>query len=445
MDQSQTPLESPRGSRNALARNLTALYAIRLGTSLLPLVSIPYVVRVLGPAGYGIYAFAGGLIGYFNMLIDYGFNLAATRRIAASRHDAVARDRVVSATLAAKLPLALLGFLVLLALTWLLPPLRESRLVALFLYGQVLGNALFPLWLYQGEERMVGSSILLLTGMLTATGAIFLVVNDPGDYVALAALWGGVSVATGAIALLAALVLFRVRLRAPSFDEVRRTLRDGVLLTITSASTTLYTSGNAFLLGLVAPKEVVGLYGAGEKIVRAVQELVNPIQQALYPRTAAIAGRSHALAVDAARRLIRWTAGLGLLLSLGILITAPLAVRIVLGEDFVRSVAVVRLLSPLPFLVAVSSTLTFQLMLPLGRDRALLRTITAAGIANVGLALLLAPRFLERGMALAVLSTELLVVAVIAIYLERTGVHRLVDPVPGVAAAPAAGVTADER
>lgn len=443
MDANQPLPPGPGPASGAIAGNLAALYAIRIAASVLPLISMPYVVRILGPGGYGVFAFSQGLIGYFNMLIDYGFNLAATRRIAATRHDRAERDRVVSATLAAKLLLALLGFALLLLLTAVLPPLRSARMVALLLYGATLGSAIFPVWLYQGEERMVRSSVLVVAGTVAATAAIFVFVRQPGDQVALGGVWGAAGLLTGIVALAVALRTFAVTLHRPSRAELMYVLRDGMLLSVSAGSTTLYTSGNTFLLGLVAPKEVVGLYAGGEKIVRAVQELVNPIQQALYPRLSALAGRSHALAVDAARRIIGWTAGLGLLLSLGIFIGAPLAVSLLLGPDFGRTVAVVRILSPLPFLVALSSTLTFQLMLPMGRDRALLRVITAAGIGNVLLALLFASRWLERGMALAVLSTEIVVLACIALYLRRRGVH-LFDRRRAQTELRALGVAADE-
>jgi polysaccharide transporter, PST family len=414
----------PARARTILVRNLAGLYAVRL-SAILPIVYIPYVVRILGPAGYGVFAFAQSLVSYFGMLIDYGFNLAGARRVAAHREDRLRRDRVVSAMLSAKLILTGAGFLVLLALVVLVPPIGSVRHVVLPMYCQVVGNALFPEWLYQGEERMLPSSTLMVGGSLLATIGVFFVVNEPGDYVALAWLWGLSTLGVGSVSLLVALRLFRVRLNAPTRQEIAETLRDGALLSLSAGSTTLYTSGNAFILGLVAPREVVGIYSGAEKMVRAVQALVAPLQQALYPRASRLAGESTDLAVRAARRVVVVAAALGLTLSAALFLAAPLLVRVVLGPDFERAIAVMRVLSPLPLLVALSSSLIFQLMLPLGRDAALLRLITFAGITNVILALVLAPRLLEVGMALAVLTAELLIVMTMAAYLRDTGVHLL--------------------
>lgn len=411
------PLRVPAWARGSVARNMSSLYAIRMAMSLLPLISIPYVVRVLGPFGYGTFAFGQGLIAYFALFTDYGFNLAATRRISACRDDAGVVARIASATLAAKLLLTAGGLVLLLLLT-MLPKLADARAVILLLYGNVVGNALFPHWLYEGQERMVVSSVLVVAGMAAATAGIFVVVRDPGDYVALAGLWGGSSVLVGVIGLAAGLRLFHVRLVRPPAAEVWEALRKGALLSASAGSTTLYTSGNAFLLGLVAPREVVGFYTAGEKVVRAIQALVHPVQQALYPRVSLLAMSSRDSALELGRRLLQWTGGLGLALSVLLFAGAPTAVRLVLGPDFAPTVQVIRILAPLPLIVAISSTLTLQVMVPFGRDRALVRILLLSGLTNVVMALLLASAWLETGMAVAVVLTEMLVAGWVATYLR---------------------------
>lgn len=406
-------------SRSSVAKNAASLYVIQFANYMLPLVTVPYLVRVLGPASYGTVAFGQSFIAYFALLVDYGFNLSATRRISVSRTDLAAVSRIACSVWSAKALLGLAGLGLLLTLTSLVPRLREAGLLLLILYGGVIGNVLFPTWLFQGMERMVFISIANLLARCLVVVGVFALIRTPQDYLLYAALTSFGSVAAGLIGAGLGLRMLEFKAAFPSWQGVREALAEGWAIFLSQASISLYTSGNAFILGLLTTPVVVGYYSAAEKIVKAVLGLLGPISQTAYPMFSRLASRSRDEALLWGKRMLYAMSAGGFVLSLLLFAGAPWVVRIVLGSSYGPSVGVMRVLAFLCFAIATNNVLGIQLMLGLGHDRAFMLTVFSAGMVNVLMALTLVPIWDAIGMAVGVLLTELFIVGVELAFLHR--------------------------
>jgi len=91
-----------KGLATSVGRNALSLYALQFGNYAVPLATVPYLVRVLGPEKFGIVAFGQGLMAYFSLVVNYGFDWSATRKIAVHRDDRDGVNRIVSSIWAAK-------------------------------------------------------------------------------------------------------------------------------------------------------------------------------------------------------------------------------------------------------------------------------------------------------------------------------------------------------
>ncbi len=405
------------GLRSTVARNAASLYLIQFANYILPLIMIPYLVRVLGPAGYGAVAFGQGLINYLMLFVEYGFDWSATRKISVYRNDLQVVNSIALCVWAAKGLLALMGFGVLLALAGTVPRLSEEFLLLLILYGLVLGNVLFPTWLFQGMEHMVAISIINLGMKLGVLIGVFTLIRRPEHYLLYAGLLSFGAVLSGMTGMIVAFRMFRLRLNRVAWSGVWETLKEGWILFLSKASVSLYTAGNAFILGMLTNNMVVGYYSAAEKIVKSILGLLSPIAQAAYPRFSKLAAESIDRTLAWGRRMLAIMGGIGFLLMVGVLSGAPFISALLLGPRFAPSIAVMRVLAPIIFLIALSNVLGIQLMLPLGRDRAFTLILFGAGLINVVLAAILAPLWEALGMAVAVLISELFVTVTMFVYL----------------------------
>lgn len=410
---------------SSIGKNVISLYALQFANYIFPLITVPYLVRVLGPEKFGTVTFAQGLIAYFNLFVEYGFNWSATRKISVQRHDLEAVIRTANSVWVAKGLLCGFGLLVLLILVNVIPELIEVSSILLILYGTVMGSVLFPTWLFQGLEHMVLISIINSVVRTLFTVGVFLLVRQSSDFLTYVGLLSFQSIGSGIIAVIVAYRDLGLRFMLPSWSNVKSTLIDGWVLFLSQGVVSLYTAGNAFILGLFVNSTIVGYYSAADRLINAAKRLLAPISSAVFPRFSEVASRSKRDLLRWARKGLVLQGSIGLFLSFIVFIGAPTIVRIMLGPDYKPSVSVMRILAPLPLLIGIGSSFGQFVIMPLRRDSVRFLTLLGAGIINVMLAYALVPRWSANGMALGVLISEVFVTLVFFVYSEMKGLSLI--------------------
>jgi len=419
--------------RSTLGRNILALYLMQMANYLLPLITVPYVFRVLGPGGFGAVAFGESLVASLGAVVNYGFELSATRLIAKTRHDPAEVSRIAGSVWVAKCSLCLLG---LLAVSAVSRGVDGSVSLILVLYGIVVGQVFFPVWLFQGLERITLASGINLGCRLVGVGAIFALIKEPSDTLKYAAVLAMTSIAGGTTGAVVARSSLGIKYVVPSLKEVWGALTAGWTLFLSRGGITLFTTVNAFLLGYLANATAVGIYAPAERVVLAASALLSPVANAVYPRSSYLASTSVAASQLHVRRLLIAMTGLGICLTAAVALGARYIAEIIMGPGYARSIPVLWLLSSFILIDAVTNVLGIQLMLALGHDRPFRNILFAAGFGNIILALLLVPRWAEIGSALAMLVSGIVVLVGQGVYVCRKGLLRRVEvssPAGGVA------------
>jgi polysaccharide transporter, PST family len=195
--------------------------------------------------------------------------------------------------------------------------------------------------------------------------------------------------------------------RWPRWKDGIRALRAGWDMFLFRGAYNIYSTANAFILGLfVSSVQVVGYYGGAERIAKALQGLTIPFTQALYPRMSHLVSQSTVKAARLARLTLSVASGSGLALALALVLLARLLVQIILGPNYESSVPVLYIFAVFLPVNATNSAMIMHWMLPLGMERTVGAVTLGAIIVNVILAALLAPRFAHVGMAWAILIAE---------------------------------------
>lgn len=395
--------------RSHLLQDVVALYGVQIARKMIPLVAVPVLARALGPSGWGVVAFVLSFSTFLILLVEFGFDLSATRAIARVRESTEECARIVAGVVGSQLLLYLAGVTVAVPIAYAIPMLRSDPLLVAVGLMAALPQALSPLWFFQGMERVRIVAGLDIAGKLLSLAGMLLLVDGPEDAWKVLALYG---VAPALFTTAGFCLMFQtVPLRMPSWESMRESLAGSWPMFLLKASKSLYGVANVFLLGLFAPPFIVGYFAAAEKISTAVYGLLNPIEQALFPRLSHMVHQ----APEKALRLVR--IGLALMLSggtmlmLALMAGAPYLIRLLMGSRFQEAVPVLRILALfLPF-AGVTIALGFQWLLPLGLERYMNRIILTGGVINIALGSLLSSRFGHLGMAWAVVSTELFVCA----------------------------------
>lgn len=390
--------------RHDLIHNTLALYGVQICRKLLPLVSIPYLTRVLMPTGWGTVAFVTSLGDFIVMAIEFGFNLSATREIAQNRESRERCGRIVSGVFASQLLIAAIAVAGICLGRPFLPVLRDhpSLFWAGLLYG--VSQGLNPIWFFQGLENIRLAAAVEVIGKSLALLGLFIFVRNPGDEWRVLALQAVPALLSTVVGFL--LAGRRVALCWPTPAHISQTLRRSFPMFLFRSGESLYGVGNAFVLGLFASPASVGYYSLAERIGRAIFGLLDPVRESIYPRLSHLAVRSQAKAAKLAQLGAAVMIAGGVLLGIGMYLFAPLLIHLAGSNAFTPAVTVLRIFAILPVLLAISHSIGIQWLLSLGRDRLVNRIIMSAGGLNLLLAVLLAPRFKHFGMAWAVVCAE---------------------------------------
>jgi PST family polysaccharide transporter len=401
------PWAQTRLLRNGVVRNALGLYVLQIGSYLLPIATIVFLARLLGPRDWGSLAFMQAFAGYVMLVVTYGFNYSATREVARHRSDPDQLADLLAGVLGAKVALTILSIAVVVPLSGLVAPIHRNQnlLWPAMLWALSLSYSLN--WFFQGLERMAFVARWETAARVLSLAGIVILVRSPADTWKVLAIQGAMM--TGAVVVELAVTYREVRFRIPSARLVVRTLGLGWSTFIYQGALSFYTVGNGFILGLFGSPAAVGYYVGAEKISKAFATMLFPITQAVYPRISHLASHARGDAARLARASLFLVGAAGCLMGLGVFLGAPLLVHVVLGPGFDSAVVVLRILALLPPLIAISNVLGIQWMLALGLDRLVNTVVISACVLNVTLALILVPRYQHVGMAVAVVASEALV------------------------------------
>jgi PST family polysaccharide transporter len=405
-----------------LRQNILALSILQALNYVAPLITVPYLVRVLGPENFGLLSFAQALIIYFDVVSAYGFGLSATRAVACCRREPPALAAVFWRTTYARASLMLASAAVLAVAIAAVPHLRATPLLYAAAFLTVVGTVTFPVWFFQGLEQMRFITFAQASARALSIPALLLCVRHPEDYLRAAAIQGGVPVL--ASVFIAPVLWARVPagLPRPCVSEILQTLKDGWHVFVTQMGMVAGAATTTVVLGFVAGSTAVGYYAAAEKVIRAVTSMLGPVAQALYPHLANLKGRSLDLTLKTMRKSFAWIALLALAASLATFFLAGPVGLLLWGRGFAPSVAVLRCLSPLPFVLALINILGTQTMLVFEMDALLSRIVLAGAAANLVLAAALSSVFGVLGAAAATVVSGVLISGCLAWSVRRNSV-----------------------
>ncbi len=266
-----------------LSENFISLVVLQFINIVLPLLLIPYLIRVLGIEGFGVYSFVLAIILYGVKLSDYGFTLSATYHISLNQKNKLKRDEVFSSVLTIKILIVLAYIIFLTPLVFLIDKLYIYKEFIVLSYGVLFGSLLFPTWFFQGMEKM--KYLMYLNSFLKFifVASVFLFVKEKSDLYLLFLLNSTAIFITGLLALYVAIKKFDVKLSLQPLSKIVFYLKDGWYIFTSKIAVEFYTTVNIIILGFFVSPLVVGYYAIAEKIIHAIGGLLDPLTRTVYP------------------------------------------------------------------------------------------------------------------------------------------------------------------
>lgn len=325
--------------------NMLSLIILQGSNYILPLILLPYLVRVLGVEYFGLLAFATATISFFRGIVSYGFDLSGTQQISIYRDDNKKLTEILSAILAVKFILAILSLFILSILLLFFDKFNMHWEVFLFTFFIVFGDVLFPIWFFQGVEKMKMITYIRLSYKGLFVLSVIFFVLDASEYMLVPLLDSIGAILAGIVALYFVSKDFKVSFVMPKYSDVLFQFINGWHIFVSRIAVILYTSVNTFLLGILTNNESVGYYSIAEKIYMAIRGLFGPIIQALFPFLTKKYTENKLTYYHLVRKLsVGYFIALLLFSSLTFIFSSNL-INIVAGKMVIESVEVLRILS----------------------------------------------------------------------------------------------------
>lgn len=274
---------SIKQDKNRLLSNLFSLSLLQIFTYVLPLITLPYLVKVLSIEKYGSIVFAQSCMMFFIIFTDYGFNLSATREIAVNRDHKEKLTEIFSSILILKAILLIFAFFILCLGVNFINILSVDKELFYYSFLFVVGQTFFPTWFFQGIEKMKYITIVNISSKIFFTILIFIFVKEQDDYLLVPILNGIGSIVGTLYSFWIINHSFRQKIIWQSLSTLKMHFIDSSQYFLSRVSVSLYTSANTFILGLCTNSTLVGYYSVAEKLYQAIQSLYSPLIQVLYP------------------------------------------------------------------------------------------------------------------------------------------------------------------
>ena len=318
-----------------LATNFAYLSLLQIASYIFPLISIPYLARVLGVDGLGKISFAAAVIVWIQTIADWGFDMTGARNVAQSRDDKEKVSKIFSDIFWARIFLMLCSLIILILLLIVVPKFRENYVIILFTFLYIPGHILFPAWFFLGLERVKYSTILNVISKLIFTMAVFIFIKDKDDYILQPVLIALGYFLSGIVALYFIFVRWKYHLCKPSFHAIIFAIKDSVDVFINTLMPNLYNNFSVLLLGFLGGDVANGIFYAGRKFGQVAYTVLNTITNVFFPYLSR--------KIEYHSLYAKLNLGISSLGSLFLFILAPWLVKAFFGEGYDEAITVLRI------------------------------------------------------------------------------------------------------
>ena len=384
--------------------NMVMNALLSMSSFIFPLITFPYVSRILLPVGTGRVAF----VTYFAMFAQLGIPTYGIRLCAKVRDNKEELTRAVHELLFINLFMSAIVYAVFFISLAVVPKFREEHTLLLIIGATILLNALGVEWLYKALEQYTYITVRSLIFKVVALISTFMLVRDPGDCLQ----YGFLTIlATSASNVLNFINLRKyIYLKPIGGYHIKRHIKMILVFFSMSVATTIYTNLDNVMLGFMKDKVEVGYYSAAVKIKSIMVSVVTSASTVLLPRASYYVDKGM---MDEFSRILKKTMHFIFLVaipfSIYFTIYAKEGIFFLSGKAYAGAIIPMQIIMPTLTLIGISNVTGIQMMVPLGREKQVLYSEIAGAIVDLVLNTIFIPIYGAAGAALGTLVAEAVV------------------------------------
>lgn len=395
------------------------LYLLQIFNTIVPLLTLPYITRILGASKYGVFTIALNIIGYYQVVVEYGFGMSATRKIALSNRNQKEINYTFTTVLYSRVVLLIICMLfTMVYLLFNIDNILECKCL-LVLFVSLFGYCIQQNWLFQGMQDMKYISLVNILARTVSVVLIFSFVKSKNDLVLYCFLYSISSFFSGFLGLILAWKKYHICLIKVFIRDIMHELKIGWYVFTTSLSSKIFGAIGITLMGLFASDKEVGIYSAIQKIPNIMMFAWIPISQVLYPVSSKMMQGSFSEGKQFVYKLRRMILPIFIIGSFTTSILSESIVKIAFGNEYsIFHYWVIPLLAWL--IVSIDNNFNgIQILLGSGHDKQYSKCFQVGMICTVLFNIILIYFYGGNGASLAPLLSELVLWILLRIEIKK--------------------------
>jgi len=384
---------------------------LTMSSFIFPLITFPYVSRILLPEGTGKVSFATSLISYFAMFAQLGIPTYGIRACAKVRDDKEKLNKVVQELFIINLVMSVISYIILFVMIFTIPKLQQEKSLYLIVSLTVVFNLIGMEWLFKGLEQYSYITVRSLIFKAVAMAGMFAFVHKKSDYV----IYGALTILAASASNIMNFFYSRkfVSFRPLKSYSFKPHLKAVAVFFAMACATTIYTHLDTVMLGFMKSDTDVGYYNAAVKIKTILVSIVTSLGAVLLPRASYYVQQNK---MDEFRKISTKALNFVFLISLPLTVYfiyyAKQGIFFLSGSAYGGAVIPMQIIMPTLIFIGITNILGIQILVPLGKEKTVLLSEVVGAVIDLILNAVLIPKLASAGAAIGTLVAEFAVLIV---------------------------------
>lgn len=381
---------------------------LQISAFIFPLITFPYVSRILGPSGTGNVSFATSIVTYFALFAQLGIPTYGIRATARVRDDKKLLSKTVQEIFIINAVMCVLAYFVFFVVLNLVPKMYNDKVLFIIISSTILFNSVGMDWLYKGLEKYTYITFVSIIFKFIALILMLVCVHHKNDYV----IYGAISIFAASASNICNLVnIHKLIYIKPIFNyEFTKHFRPIMIFFAMSCATTIYTNLDTVMLGFMKDNVEVGYYNAAIKIKNVLLGVVTSLGTVLLPRASYyIENNMYSEFKRIAGKALNFVVLISFPLCLYFILFAKEGVLFLSGDAYTEAILPMQILMPTLIFIGLTNIMGIQMLIPLGKEKVVLYSEISGAIVDLAINTVLIPIMASSGAAIGTLVAEMVV------------------------------------
>lgn len=402
----------------SLKKNFCMNAILTMSQFIFPLITFPYVSRILLVEGTGKVSFATSIISYFAMFAQLGIPTYGIRACAQVRNDKKKLSKTAQEIFIINIIMSILAYIVFFIALCNVPRLKDEKTLLIIVSATIFFNAIGMEWLYKALEQYTYITIRSVIFKFIALIAMFLLIHQQSDYI----IYGAISIfASSASNIFNFFNVHKyISLRPVGEYNFKQHLKAVSVFFALSCAATIYVNLDTVMLGFMKTNVDVGYYNAAVKIKTILVSIVTSLGTVLLPRASYYV--EHGLKEDFYRitkKAINFVFLVATPLMLYFMFFAKEGIFFLSGNTYGGAIVPMQIIMPTLFFIGLTNIMGMQILVPLGKENIVLYSEIVGAVVDLAINYILIPKYASAGVAIGTLVAEIAVWIVQYIYLRK--------------------------